>query len=97
MRLFTLSLIFIVAIFALHGQQRISLWEGRPIPGNIGHSVADSMANERIYSVNHPSIDVYAPSKEENQNFAVLVIPGGAMCVVPMWPAECRLPGISIL
>lgn len=79
--LFTKGSLFFLMLLAcqtlLQGQQRIFLWEGLPIPNNTAMEVPDSIANERIYSVNHPSIDIYAPSKEENQNFAVLVIPGG--------------------
>lgn len=79
--LFARNLMFFLMLFAsqllLNGQQRIFLWQGLPIPNNTAMEVRDSIANERIYSVNHPSIDIYAPSKEENLNFAVLVIPGG--------------------
>ncbi len=79
--LFTGSLMFFLMLFAcqlhLSGQQRVYLWDGLPIPNNTAMAVPDSIANERIYSVNHPSIDIFAPSKEENLNFSVLVIPGG--------------------
>ena len=76
-KIFGFFLMLLACQTLLQGQQRIFLWEALPIPNNTAMEVPDSIANERIFSVNHPSIDIYTPSKEENQNFAVLVIPGG--------------------
>ena len=47
------------------------------MPKSKGLHLRDSVANERVYVVGQPDIEVYASSKEENRNFAVLVIPGG--------------------
>jgi len=55
----------------------IPLWETGKMPNSKGLHITDSIANERQYIVASPNIEVYAPSKEENRGFAVLVIPGG--------------------
>ena len=47
------------------------------MPNSKGLPIRDSIANERQFVVANPNIEVYAPSKEENRGFAVLVIPGG--------------------
>lgn len=56
---------------------QIYLWENGKMPNSKGLHLADSIANERQFVVANPNIEVYAPSKEENRGFAVLVIPGG--------------------
>lgn len=66
-----------LASAAICGQQRVFLWNETSIPNTNNIVVTDSVANERVFSVGNPSIDVFAPSKEENRNFAVLIIPGG--------------------
>lgn len=56
---------------------QIYLWENGKMPNSKGLHLIDSIANERQFVVANPNIEVYAPSKEENRGFAVLVIPGG--------------------
>lgn len=67
----------LASVSLLDGQERRFLWDGMSMPNFNGTEVRDSVANERIYSVARPSVDIFAPSKEENRNFAVLIIPGG--------------------
>jgi len=56
---------------------QIYLWEKGKMPNSKGLKIKDSIANERQYVVANPNIEVFTPSKEENRNFAVLIIPGG--------------------
>ncbi|WP_243347191.1 alpha/beta hydrolase [Parabacteroides sp. FAFU027] len=73
--LLILSVVFFSGI--LQAQQVIPLWSKKQMPNSKGLKIKDSIANERQYVVANPNIEVYTPSKEENRNFAVLVIPGG--------------------
>ncbi len=73
-------IIFLSAIlFAgiIQAQQVIPLWAKNQMPNSKGMKIKDSIANERQYIVGNPNIEIYTPSKEENRNFAVLIIPGG--------------------
>lgn len=71
-------LFLIVGVAAtLMAQTSIPLWQKGTMPNSRGLNIADSIANERVYRVGQPDMEVYTPSKEENRNFAVLVIPGG--------------------
>jgi len=73
-----LILLAIIAFSAIASAQLvIPLWETGKMPNSKGLHMTDSIANERQYVVASPNIEVYTPSKEENRNFAVLVIPGG--------------------
>lgn len=47
------------------------------MPNSKGIVVKDSIANERVYQVGTPGVYVFEPSKAENKEAAVLVIPGG--------------------
>jgi hypothetical protein len=47
------------------------------MPNSKGLKITDSIANERVYVVGRPLMEVYTPSKEENRGFAVMIIPGG--------------------
>ncbi|MDP4292224.1 MAG: alpha/beta hydrolase [Bacteroidota bacterium] len=58
-------------------QTPLYLWDKGTMPNSKGLQLRDSIDNERVYVVGQPDIEVYTPSKEENRNFAVLVIPGG--------------------
>ncbi|MDP4270883.1 MAG: alpha/beta hydrolase [Bacteroidota bacterium] len=73
--LLILSVVFFSGI--LQAQQVIPLWPKKQMPNSKGIKIKDSIANERQYVVANPNIEVYTPSKEENRNFAVLIIPGG--------------------
>ena len=73
--LLILSVVFFSGI--LQAQQVISLWPKKQMPNSKGIKIKDSIANERQYVVANPNIEVYTPSKEENRNFAVLIVPGG--------------------
>ena len=70
-----------VSLLALYvsasAQMPVYLWNKSTMPNSKGLHLRDSVANERVYVVGQPDIEVYASSKEENRNFAVLVIPGG--------------------
>lgn len=66
-----------ISTLSLNAQTQINLWEKGKMPNSKGMKIKDSIANERQYIVGNPNIDVYTPSKEENRNFAVLIIPGG--------------------
>lgn len=70
-----------VSLLALYvsasAQMPVYLWDKNTMPNSKGLHLRDSVANERVYVVGQPDIEVYASSKEENRNFAVLVIPGG--------------------
>lgn len=72
-------IIILLAIYALANpaQAQIYLWEKGKMPNSKGMKIKDSIANERQYEVANPNIEVFTPSKEENRNFAVLIIPGG--------------------
>lgn len=72
-------IIILLAISALANpaQAQIYLWEKGKMPNSKGMKIKDSIANERQYEVANPNIEVFTPSKEENRNFAVLIIPGG--------------------
>ena len=70
-------LVTIVFSSITSAQLVIPLWEQGKMPNSKGLHMTDSIANERQYVVASPNIEVYTPSKEENRNFAVLVIPGG--------------------
>ncbi len=66
-----------ISTLSLNAQTQINLWEKGKMPNSKGMKIKDSIANERQYIVGNPNIDVFTPSKEENRNFAVLIIPGG--------------------
>lgn len=75
-QIFSLLWVVIFTMMAA-AQQVIPLWEQGKIPNSKHLVMRDSIANERQFVVANPNIEVYAPSKEENRGFAVLVIPGG--------------------
>lgn len=58
-------------------QEFIPIWEGVEMPNSKGIPVKDSIANERIHQVGIPGVYIFTPSKEENKNCAILIIPGG--------------------
>jgi len=58
-------------------QTQVLLWQKGAMPNSRGLAISDSIANERVYRVGQPDMEIYTPSKEENRNFAILVIPGG--------------------
>jgi acetyl esterase/lipase len=62
---------------SLAAQQSIPLWTNGAMPNSRNLNLKDSVVNERIFQVGQPDVEVYVPSREENRNFAVLVIPGG--------------------
>lgn len=69
---------FICCACPLMAQQSIiPLWQKGTMPNSRGMDINDSIVNERVFKVGVPDIEVYTPSKDENRNFAVLVIPGG--------------------
>lgn len=70
-------IIFIFCVCPLMAQQSIPLWSKGTMPNSRGMDISDSVVNERLFRVGQPDIEVYTPSKDENRNFAVLVIPGG--------------------
>jgi acetyl esterase/lipase len=73
-----LVLLILIVFSSIAGAQLvIPLWEQGKMPNSKGLHLTDSIANERQYVVASPNIEVYTPSKEENRNFAVLIIPGG--------------------
>jgi len=72
-----LLLMVLISSSVVVGQVSFPLWQKGAMPNSRGMNIRDSIANERVYRVGQPDIEVYTPSKEENRNFAILVIPGG--------------------
>ncbi len=69
--------ILFIHIFQItHSQEFITIWNDE-MPNSKGIAVEDSIANERIYKVNKPGVDVFLSSRAENKKVAVLIIPGG--------------------
>ena len=52
------------------------IWQSN-MPNSKSMIINDSIANERIYSVGIPGVDVFTTSDSENKKVAVLIIPGG--------------------
>jgi acetyl esterase/lipase len=69
--------VLILAMICQIASSQIYLWEKGKMPNSKGLKINDSIANERVYAVAKPLMEVYTPSKEENRGFAVLIIPGG--------------------
>lgn len=61
----------------IFAQEFFPIWENLRMPNSKGIPVEDSIANERIHQVGIPGIYVFTPSREENKNCAILIIPGG--------------------
>ena len=68
--------LFIIFMQQTAAQEFVSIWNDN-MPNSKGLTVADSIANERIYQVGTPGVHVFATSEAENKQAAVLIIPGG--------------------
>lgn len=62
----------------LKAQEHIHFWPVAKKPNCRGLDIKDSIANERVYMVNEPWMDHFAPEKPVSaQAPAILIIPGG--------------------
>ena len=72
-----LCISFLFFSFTINAQSfTLPLWES-DIPNSSENKLEESYKNEHYYVVTNPEIAVYIPSKWNNSNQAVLVIPGG--------------------
>ena len=61
----------------LAAQELVPLWPPGKMPNSRGLSLADSIANERLYVVGTPKLRAFFPSSAETSGAAVLICPGG--------------------
>jgi acetyl esterase/lipase len=77
MKRINIYILFLLVLICQATSAQIYLWEKGKMPNSKGMKLTDSIANERVFVVSKPLMEVYTPSKEENRGFAVMIIPGG--------------------